>query len=66
MCISCLTDNHFHAHSNVKQLGEVLSTGGQIHSGAMDKGRPSVQQGTPFSYTAIRFRPKNVRWSQIR
>jgi hypothetical protein len=66
MCNSCLTDIHFHAHSNAEQLGEVLSTGGQIHSGAMDKGRPSVQQVTPFSYYAIRFRPKNVRWSQIR
>jgi hypothetical protein len=54
MCISCLTNNHFHASSKVEQLGEVLSTGGQIHSGAVDKGRPSVLQGTPFSYYAIR------------
>jgi len=66
MCILCLTDNHFHAQSNVEQPGEVLSTGGQIHPGAVDKGRPTVQQVTPFSYYAIRFRPKNVRWSQIR
>jgi len=66
MCKSCLTDNHFHAHSNVKQPGEILYKGGQIHSGAVDKGRPSVQQATPFSYYAIRFRPKNVHWSQIR
>jgi len=66
MCISCLSDNHFHAQSNVEQPGEVLSTGGQIHPGAVDKGRPTVQQVTPFSYYAIRFRPKNVRWSQIR
>jgi len=66
ICNSCLTDSHFHAHSNVEQLGEVLSTGGQIHSRAVDKGRPSVQEVAPFSYYAIRFRPKNVHWSQIR
>jgi len=66
MCNSCLRDNHFHSHSNVEQLGEVLSTGEQIHSRAVDKGRPSVLQGTPFSYYAIWFRPKNVHWSQIR
>jgi hypothetical protein len=61
-----LTDNHCDAQSDVEQLGEVLSTGGQIYSRAVDKGRPTVQQGTPFSYTATRFRPKNVHWSQIR
>jgi hypothetical protein len=66
MCNSCLTEKRCHAHSNVEQLGEVLSTGGQIHSGAVDKGRPSVLQDTPFSYYAIQFRPKNVHWSQIR
>jgi hypothetical protein len=66
MCNSCLTDNHFHAHSNVEQLGEVLSAGGQIHSRAVDKGRLSVQEVTPFSYYAFWFRPKNVHWSQIR
>jgi hypothetical protein len=61
-----LTDIHSDAHFDVEQLGEVLSTGGQIHARAVDKGRPSVLQVTPFSYYAIRFRPKNVRWSQIR
>jgi len=66
MCNSYLTDTHYNAHSNVEQLGEVLPTGGQIHSRAVDKGRFSVQQVTPFSYYAIRFRPKNVHWSQIR
>ena len=44
--------------SDVEQLGEVLSTGGQIHSRAVDKGRPSELQGTPFSYYAIRFGPR--------
>ena len=66
MCNSCLTDIHYDAHSNVEQLGEVLSTGGQIHSRALDKGRPSILQGTPLCYSAIRFRPKNVHWSQVR
>jgi hypothetical protein len=63
---SYITDIHFHATSNVEQLGEVLSTGGQIHSRAVGKGRPTVQQVTPFYYHAIRFRPKNVHWSTIR
>jgi methylphosphotriester-DNA--protein-cysteine methyltransferase len=62
----CLTDNHYDAQTDVEHLREVLSTGEQIHSRAVDKGRPSVQQVTPISYYAIRFRPKNVRWSQIR
>jgi len=65
ICNSCLTDSHYDAQSDVEQLGEVLSTGGQIHSRAVDKGRPSVQKVTPVSYYAIRFRPKNVHWSQI-
>jgi hypothetical protein len=43
----------FNSHSNVEQLGEILFTGGQIHSRAVDKGRPSALQGTPFSYYAI-------------
>ena len=63
---SYITDNHFHAPSNAEQLGEVLFPGGQIHPRAVDKGRPSVQQDPPFPHYAIRFRPKNVRWSQIR
>jgi len=61
-----LADIHFDAQSDVEQNGEVLSTDGQIHSRAVDKGRPSAPQGTPFSYYAVRFRPKNVHWSQIR
>ena len=61
-----LTDIHLDAHSDAEQLGEVLSTGGQIYTRTVDKGRPSVQQVTPFSYYAIRFRTKNVHWSQIR
>jgi hypothetical protein len=65
-CSLYLTDIHFDAEYDAEQHGEVLPTGGQIHSRAVDKGRPSVQEGTPFSYYAIRFWPKNVRWSQIR
>jgi hypothetical protein len=38
ICNSCLTDNHCDAQSDVEQLGEVLFTGGQIHSRAVDKG----------------------------
>jgi hypothetical protein len=65
-CTLYLADIHRDAQSDVEQIGEALSTGGQIYSRAVDKGRPSVLQGKPFSYYAIRFRPKNVHWSQIR
>jgi hypothetical protein len=65
-CPIYLTDIHFYANSNVEQLGEVLSTGGQIHPRAVDKEWPTVQEVTSFSYYAIRLRPKNVHWSEIR
>ena len=61
-----LTDNHCDAHADVEHLGKVLSTGGQIHTTAVDKIRSSTQQeDATFCYYAIRFLPKNVHWLQI-
>jgi hypothetical protein len=49
------TDNNFHAHSNAEQLGEVLSTCGQIYLRAVDKGRLSY---TPFLTMPFGFGPR--------